>query len=941
MVENSLGRYWVEHNGDGALYPSNNLYPSNSLYPSSSITDNWKYFIKENIENKKDKLNPTEITFIDPCCGSGHILVYAFEVFYQIYLQAGYNKKDIPELILKNNLYGLDIDDRAGQLSILSVLLKAREYDRNIFNKDIIRDLHIISIQESNIISEFIIENISDEEIKQKVLYLIDNFKNAKEIGSLLKIEQRDYNNLLEYINNDNSILGIELREKIIPLIKQANILSYKYDVAVTNPPYMGLNSMNSVLKNFLNKNYYEGRFDLCTAFMQFDLIKSKGYLAMINQQAWMFKKIYLSTRKRFLDNYQISTMIHMGMGAFGSDFGTTAWVAKKDSVNQSIFIRLADDKNTENKEQNFFKKLNSNNIIKLNQEIFKTIPNNQLAYWITNNIFKIFKNNKLLHEFCHPKKGFSSGDNPRFIRIWYEIDKEKMFKNNKWIPITMGGDFRRWYGNNTNVVNYELNGLELRNFKGSVMRNINYYYKECISWNDTSSTGKLAMRYHPSGFIPNASGPCIYTDNESIYYILGLMNSVVAEKLMSYIAPAMKFEVGEISNMPFIEKNNSEIVEKVKNNIDISKCDWDSFETSWDFKKHPLIMGYNKERPYVMKEIKDEKTGVVLTKVSGTLELSYVKWKKQCDQNFEQLKQNEEELNKIFIDIYGLQDELTPEEEDKDVTIRKADKEREIKSLISHAVGCMFGRYSLDKDGLIYAGGDFDKVYKKYKGENGGWAGASLANYKVLNDNGKEIDLSFEVDNDNVIPITDEAYFGDDIVERFKKFISVVYGKETLNENLDFIAETLGKKGTETSEDTIRRYFVNDFFNDHVKIYQKRPIYWLFDSGKKNGFKALIYMHRYNENLVPKIRLDYLHRMQTTYEKLLSDINYKLTTELSMTDKKEAQKRQADLNAKLQEIKEYDEKIAHIANQRISIDLDDGVKVNYEKFKDILAKIK
>ena len=315
--------------------------------------------------------------------------------------------------------------------------------------------------------------------------------------------------------------------------------------------------------------------------------------------------------------------------------------------------------------------------------------------------------------------------------------------------------------------------------------------------------------------------------------------------------------------------------------------------------------------------------------------------WQHKTEIRFNKLKENEEKLNEIFIDIYGLKDELTPEVEDKDITIRKADKEREIKSLISYAVGCMFGRYSLDKEGLIYAGGDFDEIYKKCKKTDGGWAGVSLSNYKVLNDNGKEIDLSFEVDNDNVIPITDEAYFSDDIVERFKTFISVVYGEKTLNENLDFIAETLGKKGTETSEDTIRRYFVNDFFNDHVKIYQKRPIYWLFDSGKKNGFKALIYMHRYNENLVPKIRLDYLHRMQTTYEKLLSDINYKLTTELSMTDKKEAQKRQADLNAKLQEIKEYDEKIAHIANQRISIDLDDGVKVNYEKFKDILAKIK
>ena len=339
-----------------------------------------------------------------------------------------------------------------------------------------------------------------------------------------------------------------------------------------------------------------------------------------------------------------------------------------------------------------------------------------------------------------------------------------------------------------------------------------------------------------------------------------------------------------------------------VLNNVEISKEDWDSFEASWDFITHPLIeyktgSGYDKDIDKWNFRIKD----------------AFETWKSNCDEKFKLLKKNEEELNRIFIDIYGLQDELTPDVEDKDITIRKADKEREIKSLISYAVGCMFGRYSLDQCGLVYAGGDFDK--HKYK--------------------------IFSVDEDNIIPITDEAYFGDDIVERFKKFIKVVYGDNTFNENMDFIAETLGKKGAETSEDTIRRYFLNDFFNDHVKIYQKRPIYWLFDSGKKNGFKALIYMHRFNENLIPKVRLDYLHRVQTTYEKLLSDVNYKLTTDVSLSDKKAAQNRQADLNAKLNEIKEYDEKIAHIANQRINIDLDDGVKVNYDKFKDILAKIK
>ena len=391
---------------------------------------------------------------------------------------------------------------------------------------------------------------------------------------------------------------------------------------------------------------------------------------------------------------------------------------------------------------------------------------------------------------------------------------------------------------------------------------------------------------------------------------------------IIGQISPTLNFEAEQIKQMPLemCDNNKDKIIELVKKSIEISKEDWDSFETSWDFTKHPLL------KP--------------MSKVS-TIRGSLANGNTYTYQQRSLLKHNEEELNKIFIDIYGLNDELTPEVDDKDVTIRKEDKVREIKSFISYAVGCMFGRYSLEKEGLISAGGDFDNTYQKYKKADGGWADSSLSNYKYLNDNGNEIELSFEVDNDNIIPITDEAYFDDDIVHRFKQFIKISFGKETLNENLDFIAETLGKKGTETSEETIRRYFVNDFFNDHCKIYQKRPIYWLLDSGKKNGFKALIYMHRYNENLIPKARLDYLHRIQSTYEKLLSDVNYKLTTDLSMVDKKDAQKRQADLNAKLQEIKEYDEKIAHIANQRISIDLDDGVKTNYEKFKDILAKIK
>ena len=550
------------------------------------------------------------------------------------------------------------------------------------------------------------------------------------------------------------------------------------------------------------------------------------------------------------------------------------------------------------------------------------------------------------------------------FLRLWFEVSKNCIdFYNTdsnccikQWYPATKGGDYRKWYGNNEYIVLWKDNGKEIKKCKGSAVRNEHINFKEGLTWTGISSKA-LGIRYCPIGFVYLISGKGIVGTEKYLYYALAFCCSKVAYEILKITSPTLSFEVGYIAALPL--KINNDYIERVneltKANINISKNDWDSFETSWDFKKHPLLEFIDSMPGLHDSNLKVPPTHLKIVKnnygegcfiadelpMRARISDSFRKWEEYTEKQFNTLKNNEEKLNRIFIDIYGLQDELTPEEEDKDVTIRKADQEREIKSLISYAVGCMFGRYSLDKDGLIYAGGDFDEIYKKCKKTDGGWAGISLSNYKVLNDNGQEIDLSFEVDNDNVIPITDEAYFSDDIVERFKTFISVVYGEKTLNENLDFIAETLGKKGTETSEDTIRRYFVNDFFNDHVKTYQKRPIYWLFDSGKKNGFKALVYMHRYNENLIPKVRLDYLHRMQTTYEKLLTDVNDKLTSELSMTDKKEAQRRQADLNAKLQEIREYDEKIAHIANQRISIDLDDGVKVNYDKFKDILAKIK
>lgn len=954
MVENSLGRYWIEHNGEDALNPSDNLYPSNNLHPSSSITSNWKYFIKDNIENKEDKLNPTEITFIDPCCGSGHILVYAFEVFYQIYFKSGFNKNDIPELILKNNLYGLDIDDRAGQLSILSVLLKAREYDKNIFNKEIVRNLNIMSIQESNNISEISIDNITANNVKEQAKYLIDNFRNAKEIGSLLIIDNNDYSNLEKNINNDDTIFGIELKERLLPIIKIARILSQKYDIVVTNPPYVNSNFMCKNLKDYIIKYYNSVKYDLFSAFIIRNSLfgKQNANLGFMTPYVWMFISSYESLRKYILGQMQINSLIQFEYSAFEEATVPICTFILDNSKTKSkpTYFRLVDYKGgMKVQEQKFLEQKAKKEFYTTNYKRFEIISSSPIVYWLSDNMFKVFENGKKIKDFGDTRQGMATSDVNRFTRLWYEINNKKIGFNynniestdnglHKWFPYIKGGKYRKWSGNYDTLVNWEFNGKEVKDYAAFLyksytrtIKNINYYLKECISWGMITSSD-ISVRYYPAGYIFDIAGCCLFSEHKYLIYLLAFLNTKIAKELTKAINPTINMNVGDIANLPIIyeEEKFGSIENIVNDNIIISKNEWDSFETSWDFKGHPLIK--NMTGQYI-RDL-NEKPNFYLFSV-------FDDWKHKAEIRFNKLKENEEKLNEIFIDIYGLKDELTPEVEDKDITIRKADMEREIKSLISYAVGCMFGRYSLDKDGLIYAGGDFDEIYKKCKKTDGGWAGVSLSNYKVLNDNGQEIDLSFEVDNDNVIPITDEAYFSDDIVERFKMFISVVYGEKTLNENIDFIAETLGKKGTETSEDTIRRYFVNDFFNDHVKTYQKRPIYWLFDSGKKNGFKALVYMHRYNENLIPKVRLDYLHRMQTTYEKLLTDVNDKLTSELSMTDKKEAQRRQADLNAKLQEIREYDEKIAHIANQRISIDLDDGVKVNYDKFKDILAKIK
>ena len=640
--------------------------------------------------------------------------------------------------------------------------------------------------------------------------------------------------------------------------------------------------------------------------------------------------------------------MLHCGRGIFGSDFGTTAFVIRKSfekgyaATFHQLFDEMGAVDSVEQKERWFFER---KGLYIAEQKKFLNIGSYPIAYSTSKRLLEILDTEKPLSDFAYPRKGLTTGDNDTFIRLWFEVSGQKFSmtgNGRKWFPMTKGGDFRRWYGNNDYVVNWENNGFALRNFKDedgklrSVLRNTQFYLRECISWNDTTATGKIAFRYQPEGYISNASGPCVFADHD-LFYLFGLLNSIVSQKLLEILAPNMKFEVGQMALVPIIKKQSNYIDDLVRKTVDIVKSDWDSFETSWDFKLHPLVENQQYAATYHF----DEQNSP-----AHHISAAYQMWVATTERRFQQLKTNEEELNRIFIDIYGLQGELTPEVEDKDVTVRKADLGRDIRSLISYAVGCMFGRYSLDKPGLVFAGyskieqttktldGEDPELEKFAKQNADGSVSYGSYYHEVNQDNYK----SFSIDTDNIIPICDDDYFDDDITGRFVKWVETVYGKETLEENLKFIADALDGKGT--PREVIRSYFLNDFYADHLKTYQKRPIYWLFDSGKKNGFKALIYMHRYQSDLLARMRTDYVHEQQERYRTQLTHLADAIE-HAGAAERVKLTKQQKKLQEQALEIQKYEEKIHHLADQNIQIDLDDGVKHNYELFADVLAKIK
>ena len=950
MVENSLGRLWVEG------------------HPDSDLRKNWKYYLDEapqepevqakltDIRKEYAALNPEDLTLIDPCMGSGHILVYAFDVLMQIYESVGYSQRDAAKSILEHNLYGLDIDDRAYQLAYFAVMMKARQYNRRILNGE--NTCHVYAIQESNPINrahlKFFGAGLSDLEkntAKMQLESLLDILTDAKEYGSILNVPEYNWALLRRFVDGIDDEVQISLEsagvehtaEELQKLIDLGETMARKYWVTCTNPPYMG--NMPPKMTCYVQKQYAVEKYDLYAVFVKKcrTLSYKNGFVSMITQQAWMFLSSFENFRIN-LNTVCVINLVQLGSRAFdeigGEVVQTVTFVLRTVCLDsyEAIYIDLTQASAPKEKEKQFFEKEK----IYCKQSNFEKIPGNVYAYRMPEKARELFAG-KTLSNYSIIKSGIVTGNNDYFLKTWFEISLavisflHKSFVDNsniQWVPMHKGGGYRKHYGFHDYVMNLH-DIWEPSKTKSNVRRgDPEFYFKEGLTWSTLAND--LSVRRSPTGFVFDTKGSMCFARNaKDLPYFEALLNSKIAAYYMTFLSPTLDFNQGAMGKLPVVlcdEECRKKIEILSESNVNASKADWDSFETSWDFKTHPLV----RCKSFPPKEVAEDAKHHIVD--MNMIQEAFTNWSNECYLRFEKLKANEEELNRIFIDIYGLQDELTPEVEDKDVTVRKADLQRDIKSLLSYAVGCMFGRYSIYKDGLLFAGEPYSlQAFVDKLNDRPGTVSAEELERAYRNE-GVVVDEMFFPDKDNVIPITDEEYLDDDIVARLCDWLKAVYGAATLEENLNFIAKALGNKGT-TSREVIRNYFVNDFFKDHCQTYSvtgsgKRPIYWLFDSGKQNGFKALVYLHRYTPDTIGTLRVDYLHKMQRVYESEIDRMQDMMDHTTNAREAAAASKRKDKLTKQLKECRDYDEKISHLALSRIALDLDDGVKVNYRKLQ-------
>ena len=928
MVENSLGRLWVEGHPDAKaqLLPTPEEQAAYTAGNRDPEDTKWHYYLEEaqqepqvqaqlsEISKQYADLTPEQIKVIDPCCGSGHILAYLFDVLMQIYENYGYTPRDAVTSILQNNLYGLDIDDRAAQLAYFAVMMKARRYDRRFFSHT--TQPHVYAIEESNRIEKPDVEFFCNGKpsLTDAMHTILTQLYDAKEYGSILTIPPQDWDALyarFDEVTDESSFHRESIRKKLLPLVRVAQTLAQKYDVVVTNPPYMGASNMNPKLNEFIKQNYTDYKSDFFSAFIVkcSSMAKPEGYCGLFTPYVWMFIQSYEKLRQYLYQQATLETLIQFEYSAFEeATVPVCTFTFSNRYVNKKgCYLRLVDFRGgMEVQRQKTLEAMTNHDCgfyYEQSTDNFAKIPGSPVAYWVSNNFLKAFDNDKI-GKYTISDGQTKTGNNDKYLRLLWEVPVSEIGKGKHWVLHAKGGAFRRWYGNIDTLIDWSDSARE--HYRTDHVARIApeyIWFRKGICWTLISSNKLHGFRLLDDNSTFNLAAPSVFFNNDRMmFYILGYLNSKFSQEIIALLNPTLNTNISDITAQPLyygkLPEQEDMVINLVSQNIALSKADWDSFETSWDFTRHPFIKAITKY-PNMMD--------------IGNIYLAecYDIWAGECEERFEKLKANEEELNRIFIDIYGLQDELTPEVEDKDVTVRKADLGRDVRSFISYAVGCMFGRYSPTYDGLAYAGGTWDD-----------------GKYNI-----------YKPDADGIIPICDDEYFEDDMMGRFVEFVRVVYGDGSLEDNLRFIANALGGKGQ--PKEVIRNYFLNDFYADHCKIYQKRPIYWLFDSGKKNGFKCLIYLHRYQPDTIARIRTDYVHEQQARYRTAIEGLEKQVAAATSTSERVKLTKQLNKVQAQDTELHQYEEKVHALADQMIKIDLDDGVKHNYEIFKDVLAKIK
>jgi type II restriction/modification system DNA methylase subunit YeeA len=930
LTQNTIGRQWL------------------ATYPQSALREQMDYYIEpaeqtpEVQEQLKTitptSLNPEELTLFDPACGSGHILVEAYDLFKAIYQERGYRAKDIPALILQKNLFGLEIDDRAAQLASFALMMKARADDRRIFDSyakpnilafedsqgmnasDITHALNS-PINKDDIPSKYLVEETQEDKVglfskkalaekayvsQGDITSLLDLFENAKTFGSLIQVQSKLAAKLPEIEKRLDDVLKRgdlthAAAHVMKPLLHQARLLARQYDTVVANPPYMGSKFYSPTLKAFVNQEYKEMKGDLYACFMERNRRSTEayGFHGMINIPNWMFLSSFEDMRKSIFRKQTFDSFVHNGRGVFGSDFGSCMFVLRKAQLPdyRGSYRRLFEKQGSVASNEVLEKRFHTTATFTLPNADFGKIPGSPVAYWVSAGIVRAFQTRKL-RDLGITRRGLQPGDVVKHVRFWPECSTEKtsdltIQREKKWFPFNSGGEYRKWFGNISRLVNWEADGRDIKSGHNPIVPSEELYFQEAVTWSKVS-IGKPSFRYQPEGVIPGDAGPCFFSKS-NILSILAFLNSDVARILLDAINPTVNMQVGDLANLPVPEANILHRAEEIATNaVNLARQDWDSFEISWDFQNLPVLQ--------------EKKCNVRLSQEAAD---------SSCLARFMRMKELEEENNHLFIEAYELQDELSPGVPDDQITLYRPDREEDIKRLISYSIGCMMGRYSLDKQGLIYA-----------RSRNQGFDSSQYD--------------TFRADDDGIIPLLPTNWgMRDDAADHLVDFISVVWPKEQLEENLKFIAGSLAPTNDEQPRDTIRRYLATGFYKHHLSMYKRRPIYWLFSSGKQRAFQCLVYLHRYHEGSLARMRTEYVIPLQGQIAARIEQLEGDKAKATSTSHGNKLQKEQTNLKKQHAELLIFEEKLKHLADQKITLDLDDGVKVNYTKFGDLLAESK